>query len=283
MTQEAYEALRKKGYALAGGLRDLSQRACVYHHMYEDSGNRNVFPLLAAHGALWASGYFRKGMLGGKVLSIQYLLTPRRLWQQLDSLRVFADKFRDINRRVCAESYAMYYYTKSHEENDFIRSVIGQDFAKALYECHRSRELGSQFGRESREELFTQFFLWEQENIVAPSVTEAYATFHWRAVKYLALRPRIEFSYFGEEHDLPFADFSSKRERVAKGIMAYRRAEEVGLLEVEKGLRCYGIMPAAFFRDPRAHYRAISRGAMPEHLQRPDGAAQLNCAAESPP
>ncbi|GFE81896.1 hypothetical protein GCM10011487_38960 [Steroidobacter agaridevorans] len=263
MTREAYETLRKKGYALAGGLSDLSQRACVYHHMYEASGKRNVFPLIAAHGALWASGYFKKGMFGGKVLSIRYLLTPWLIKQHLDSLSEFADKFRDINRRVCAESYALYYYTRDHEETDLIRSIIGKDFAKVLYECHRSSDLGSQFSRESREELFNQFFRWEQENIVAPSVTEAYATFHWRAVKYLALRPRVSFSYFGKGYDLPFEDFSSKEERVAKGVMAYRRAEDVGLSQVEEALRHYGILPAAFFRDPRAHYQAIVRATLP--------------------
>lgn len=267
MTKEAYEILREKGFALAGGLRDLSQRACVYHHMYEDSGNRNVFPLLAAHGALWASGYFKKGMFGGKVLSIQYLLTPWLAKRHLDSLSEFADKFRGINRRVCAESYALYYYTRSHEENDFIRSIIGNDFAKVLYECHRSNDLGSRFSRESREELFNQFFRWEQENIVAPSVTEAYATFHWRAVKYLALRPRIEFSYFGKGYDLPFEDFSSKQERMAKGVVAYRRAEHVGMAHVEEALRCYRILPAAFFHDPRAHYQAIERGTLPHQSQ----------------
>ena len=259
MTREAYEILRKKGFALAGGLRDLSRRACVYHHIYEDSGNRNVFPLLAAHGALWASGYFNKGMLGGKILSIQYLLTPWLIKPHLDSLLAFADKFRDINRRVCAESYALYYYTKNHPDSDFARSIIGSDFAEIMDECHRANELGIRFSQERREELFHQFFRWEQENIVAPSVTEAYATFHWRAVKYLALRPRIEFSYFGEEYDLPFEDFSSKQERVEKGIMAYRRAEHVGLAHVEEALRHYRIMPTAFFHDPRAHFQAIAR------------------------
>jgi hypothetical protein len=227
--------------------------------MYEDSGKRNVFPLLAAHGALWASGYFKKGMLGGKVLSLQYLLTPWLIKPRLDSLSEFADRFRDINRRVCAESYALYCYTRDHQENDFIKSVIGDEFAKVLYECHRSNDLGSQFSQERREELFHQFFRWEQENIVAPSVAEAYETFQWRAVKYLALRPRIEFSFFGKEYDLPFNDFSSKEERVEKGVMAYRRAEDVGLAQVEEALRHYKIMPAAFFHDPGAHYQAIER------------------------
>lgn len=259
MTREAYEGLRKRGFALAGGLRDLSQRACVYHHMYEDSGNRNVFPLIAAHGALWASRYFKKGMFGGKVLALQYLLTPWLMKPRLDSLLEFANKFRDINRRVCAESYALYYYTRNHEENVFIQSIIGNDFAKVLYQCHEARDRGARFSQESREQLFYQFFRWEQENIVAPSVTEAFETFHWKAVRHLALRPRIDFSYFGKEYNLPFEDFSSKEERMEKGVKAYRRAEQVGLTKVEEALSHYGIMPAAFFHDPRAHYQALVR------------------------
>lgn len=259
MTKEAYEILRKQGYALAGGVRDLCQRACVYHHVYEDSGHRNVFPLIAAHGALWASGYFKKGMLAGKMLSLQYLPSPWLMRSHLNSLQAFADEFRDINRRVCAESYALYYYTKHHEENECIRSIIGKDFAAILYECHAANAFGKPFSQAKREALFDQFFRWEQENIVAPSVTEAYARFQWSAVKYLALRPIVRFSYFGKAFDLPFADFSSKEERIDKGMMAYRRAEHVGLDHVEAALRYYGLMPATFFHDPGEHYQAIVR------------------------
>jgi hypothetical protein len=66
-----YNELRRIGYSLAGGLNDLSQRAAVYYHLYEDSEGRNIFPLMAAHGALWAKGYFQKGMRAGKVLALQ--------------------------------------------------------------------------------------------------------------------------------------------------------------------------------------------------------------------
>src|SRR3954468_130726 len=100
MSTEVYEALRAQGFRLSGGLGDLRQRACVYHHMYEDSGGRNIFPLIAAHGALWAAGYFRKGMLGGRVLSAQYVFRTGLRAAKLESLSDFANKFRDINRRV---------------------------------------------------------------------------------------------------------------------------------------------------------------------------------------
>lgn len=78
-------------------------------------------------------------------------------------------------------------------------------------------------------------------------------------MKYLALRPTVAFSYFGKGYDLPFEDFSSKEQRVEKGVMAYRRAEHVGLSHVEEALRHYGIMPAAFFHDSGAHYQGIVR------------------------
>ncbi|QNM96191.1 hypothetical protein [Chitinimonas koreensis] len=256
MTAAAYQALRSKGYRLAGGLDDLQQRACVYHHLYQDSGRRNVFPLIAAHGALWAAGYFRRGMLAGQLLSLQYLARPARRRAQLQALADFADRFRDINRRVCAESYALYHYTRQYGAGP-VGSSMGEAFTEALLACHASNAGGTPFAPEQREALFREFFLWEQAHIVAPSVTAAYAGFHWPAIRYLALRPTVEFAYFGQAHGLPFADFSSRQERVEKGLQAYRRAEAVGLDRVEQALRDYRLMPRAFFHDSIAYYRQV--------------------------
>ena len=119
MTFEAYEALRMDGYAMAGELDDLARRADVYRTMFRASGQRNVFPLIAAHGALWAVGYFELGKLGGMLMSLPYLLTPALRREKLAGLKVFADKFKDINRRVCAESYAIYHYTRVHGGSSF--------------------------------------------------------------------------------------------------------------------------------------------------------------------
>ena len=52
-----YDSLRSEAERLAGGLNDLAQRATVYHHLYEHSGGNHIFPLIAAHGAMWARGY----------------------------------------------------------------------------------------------------------------------------------------------------------------------------------------------------------------------------------
>src|ERR1700720_4382664 len=109
--EHAYKAIESEATRLAGGLTDLAQRATVYHHIYEHSGGNHAFPLIAAHGALWARGYFRFGMRLGWLWSLVDLASPLRRRQRLAKLAAFADAFRDINRRVCIETYTSYHFT----------------------------------------------------------------------------------------------------------------------------------------------------------------------------
>lgn len=249
-----YAAIRATAYALAGGLTDLPQRASVYFHLYEDSGGRNVFPLIAAHGALWAAGYFAKGLLAGQVLALQYALQPPRKRQQQQALHQFADRFRDINRRVCAEAYTAYHFSQRHGHTAFAESTIPPRLLRALNHCHASGVTGAAFSAESRRELFDAFFLWEQDTIVAQAVHEAVAQLDWPVAKYLAMRPRIAFAYFAKGRGLQFSNFADKEERIQHGRTAYAVAEQVGLGAVEAALQHYGIMPDTFFQDSRAHF-----------------------------
>ncbi|MES2320382.1 MAG: hypothetical protein V4631_23135 [Pseudomonadota bacterium] len=239
MTFEAYEALREHGYALAGDLGDLKRRARMYQQMYRDSGKRSVFPLIAAHGALWALAYFKQGRLGAMILSLPYLLTPALRREKLASVAVFADRFREINRRVCAESYAIYHYTKRYGGSASIRSVIGDDFADTLCECHASNKADTDYPQALREKLFLAFFHWEQAHIVGPAVIEAFDDFDWDFVKYLAKRTRLDFTYFGKDFGVKFTNFSSVEERISRGLLVYHRAEEVGLDHAEDALSFY--------------------------------------------
>lgn len=257
MTTTTYAALQKEGYLLAGDLGDVNRRAWVYREMYLDSGKRSVFPLIAAHGALWAAGYFRQGRLGGLLLSLRYLLTPDLRRAKLVALERFADCFRDINRRVCAESYAVYHYTKRYGGDDFIRGVIGDGFADCLCACHASNHENTPFGRPMREKLFLHFFHWEQEHIVGPAVTDAFDAFDWDIVKQLARRTKLAFSYFGKGFGVKFVNFASVEERIMRGLQVYRRAEDVGLDEVEKALGHYKRVPPA--RLPNAPHAAAAR------------------------
>lgn len=256
-SNDAYDALRQRGLQLAGELSSLVQRACVYHHMYRDSGGRNVFPLIAAHGALWASGYFRKGSVAGNLLSLRYLLSPSLRTAKLNGLAVFANKFRDINRRVCAESFAIYFGSKSGVNDEFLVELIGAPFLGLLKRCHAASE-GARFSADDRAALFHAFFDWEQRHIVVPAVAEAYATFDWSAIKRLALVPNIDFSYFERGDAMKFADFSDQAERIQKGLIAYRKAEDIGLHQVERALMSYGVMPADFLARHTTYFQSIA-------------------------
>lgn len=242
MPSETFAEFRHTGYALAGEPGHLHRRAGVYHKMYLDSGKRNVFPLIAAHGSLWASDFFRKGELGARLLSLPYLLIPGARAAKLRTAARFADRFKDINRDICGEAHAIYHYTRVHGGDSFIRAMIGDAFADILCECHDSIESGADFPREMREKLFSAFLNWEQATIVAPSLAGAFANLRWGVIAWLALRTKVDMAYLGRRHALRFENFASKEERIDRGMQAYRRAEQVGLAHVEETLQRYRLV-----------------------------------------
>ncbi|NHZ40522.1 hypothetical protein [Massilia aquatica] len=243
MTAAAYEILRNEGYALAGEVRELQQRIRLYHRIYLESGKRHAFALIAAHGSLWATGYFKLGDLGARIASLPSLCICGRRQQKLDAVAVFADRFRSINRQVCAESYAIFHYTRQYGANDVIRPLIGTRFAELLADCHASCAADTAYPRDKREQLFDAFLAWEQDHIVAPNVAEAFADFDWPLIAWLARRPVIQFAYFGKHTRLRFRDFSCQDERMSAGMRACRIAEDVGLdlVEAALGARCRAV------------------------------------------
>ena len=137
----AYADLRNEATRLAGGLSDLAQRATVYHHLYQDSGGNHIFPLIAAHGALWARGYFRFGMSLGRGLAYQYLRAGRRA-SQLASLAAYADAFRDINRRVCIDIYTNYHFVLRHGHEAGADQLMPAAVFDALQRLNWARQQG---------------------------------------------------------------------------------------------------------------------------------------------
>lgn len=249
--------VRQEATLLAGGLGDLSQRASVYHHLYEDSGGRNVFPLIAAHGALWGAGYFALGMKIGALLSAQYLFQPTLRRERMRQLHAFADAFRDINRRVCIEAYCAYHLSKQFGLNEGIADYVPARLLGALNACHQAQAEERPLPCAQRRALFEAFFLWEQEAIVGPAVERAIAALDWPLIRHVALRPRIEFAYFSSSREMKFSDFASTAERIEKGLRAYEMAEQAGLANVEAALKDYHILPHAFFAGSATHFQAM--------------------------
>lgn len=256
-----YDEVRREATALAGGIHDLAQRASVYHHLFQHSGRNHVFPLLAAHGALWARGHFQAGMRLGAALSLAHLASPLKRKELMRRLAEFADKFRDINRRVCVETYAIYHLSGRPELSFVARDRVPAALLDQMLRCHAARRAGRDLSPAEKRSLFAVFFLWEQENIVGPSVERAFAEFDWPLMKTLALRPTVRFAYFRRFVSLPFADFNDTAERVERGLHAFDAGALVGWPEVERAMRDYGIMPESFFEDAAGHF-ARTRDAL---------------------
>lgn len=252
-----YQLIHREATLLAGGLNDLRQRASVYHHLYEDSGGRNVFPLVAAHGALWGAGYFALGMKVGALLSAQYLFQPAVRREKLRQLHAFADAFREINRRVCIEAYCAYHFSKRYGHVKGIDEYVPPRLLGALNTCHRAQAEQQPLPAEQRRALFEAFFLWEQDVIVGPAVEQAIAALDWPLIRHVALRPRIEFAYFSSSREMKFSDFASTAERIEKGLRAYELAEQTGLDRVEAALGRYGVLPRAFFAGSAGYFEGL--------------------------
>lgn len=253
----AYDALHLEGTKLAGGLTDLSQRAAVYHHVFRDSGRNHVFPLIAAHGALWARDYFAFGMRLAWCLSWQYGLDGCMREQQLAAVAVFADAMRDVNRRVCADTYANYHFTSQYRGHPSAGEIIPLSLLEALASVHAAREASRELSDQEKLAVFNAHFLYEQEYVVGPAVQNAAAQLAWPLVKFFALRPLIHFAYFPGRKWLWFHDFSSRAERIEHGLAAFDLAVHAGWGEVEAALVVYDILPPTFFVDPSQYFSRL--------------------------
>lgn len=250
--------VRSEAEAVAGGLADLAQRAMVYHHLFRHSGRNHAFPLLAAHGALWGRGYFRTGRRVGGVVSMLDMHRPTLRAERLAALAVFADAFREINRRVCVEVYASYHFAAAHGEDAGAEAFVEPVILDALNRCHHARRRGAPLTAGERRELFETFFRWEQRAVVGPAVDAAVAAFDWPRVRALALRPTIRFAYIPARDALRFANFADVDERIVKGLEAHRIAEAVGLDAVETALSRYGVLPIRFLDVADEAFAALS-------------------------
>jgi hypothetical protein len=259
--EQAYARLHAQATRLAGQWNDLSQRAAVYHHVFRDSGGNHAFPLIAAHGALWARGYFRFGMRLGRVLSLQYGFDQQRRLRQMLSLEAFANAFREINRRVCVDTYTNYYFVGRYGEHPCAARFLPEEHLEALNRVHAARRAGREMTSSEKRRVFETHFLHEQEFVVGPSILKAAAEFDWPVVKFIALRPLIRFAYFPRRTFLWFRNFADRAERVEKGLRAFDTADRAGWSHVESALRAYEVLPQEFFAGSVTYFDSL-RGAL---------------------
>jgi hypothetical protein len=247
--EKAYETLQAEATLLAGGLTDVAQRATVYRHMYRFSGGNHVFPLIAAHGALWSRGYLQLARRLAELLSWQYALSPLRRRQQLERLTTFENVLRDINRRVCVDTYVNLHLTARFDPQQ-LSHLVAAPLLRAMAQVHEARRGGQPLADWQKRLVFEAHFRNEQEHVVGPALVDAISELEWPLVRALALRPPIRFAYFGPHRRLAFRNFADRNERIAHGLRAYEIAAAVGWQQVESSLADYAVLPAESFTRP---------------------------------
>ncbi|WP_254510364.1 hypothetical protein [Anatilimnocola floriformis] len=255
--QARLEHWRREGEILAGSLTQLTQRASVYRHIYQASGGNHIFPLIAAHGALWARGYFTWALALGKKLSWQYALQPEYRLQQLAALDRFADAFRDVNRRVCADTYANFHFTAEHGEQPAAAELVAPELLAELNSMHAAERAGRKLTTAQKQAIFSAHFYNEQKTVVGPALQKAVDDFQWPLVKFIALKPLIRFAYFPAGTSFWFHNFANREERIERGLQAFQVAADVGFERVEAALRKYQMLPEAFFTQPVSYFESL--------------------------
>lgn len=254
-----HDALRAEANLLAGGLLDIPRRAVILGAIYRDSGRNHAFSLMAAHGALWAFGYFEAGGSLGRLIAHRYAYSRAEKAYRLGILRDFAEGFRRVNRQVCIDTYANYHFTKRHGEEPGAGEVVPPSLLDALNRVHAASRAGRTLDAAERRRVFEQSFHCEQEVTVAPGVKAAVASFECRIMRFVCLHPVVRFAYFPPFRALVFRDFADQADRIAKGMRAFDLAERAGWPRVAGSLADYGLMDPAPLADPVAALEGVRR------------------------
>lgn len=258
-----YQKLHDEAKQLAGRNRDLAQRATVYHHLYHHSRGNHVFPLIAAHGALWAGGYFAFGTRLGWWLSWLSLFSRTTRQRNRAMLDDFADAFRNVNRLVCIETYTTYHFTALHGAHPTACQWIPPALLTQLNRVHQARTSGIPLSAAEKREVFQTFFLNEQATVVGPKINAAGKNFQWPLMRCLALMPHVRFAYMGS-WGLQFWNFCDEAQRVKNGMRACDIGLQVGMKHVEQTIENYCILPPQFVATSPQHFQRVRQQALAE-------------------
>src|SRR5262249_51512530 len=159
---------------------DIPRRVVILSNLYLDSGGNHVFPQIAAHGALWAFGYFEVGGSLGRLIARRYFYTATERAYRLSLLQEFAAAVRRVHRLVCIDAYTNYHFTRQYGQEPAAGDIVPLPLLEALNRVHDARQHGRTLTAAEKRQVFEQSFLCEQEVTVAPGVQAAIAGFECR-------------------------------------------------------------------------------------------------------
>lgn len=261
--QARYDELKAEAELLAGDLLDIPRRVVILLNLYLDSGGNHAFSQIAAHGALWALGYFETAGSLGRLIGQRYFYNSKEREFRMGILNEFAENFRIVNRQVCIDTYTNYQFTKEHGQHPNAHTILPASLLDALNRVHHARENQRAMTEVEKRQVFEQSFLCEQEVTVAPGVEIAIATFECRVMKFLCMHPVVRFAYFPRWKYLFFRNFASKAERIERGLLAYEYAVKAGWANVHDSLKKYGQLPPEFLDAPQVRFADLRANLTP--------------------
>lgn len=223
-----YQRIRAKATELAGAPGDIPARVRELEEIYLDSRGNHAFPIVAAHGAMWAQGYFARGGAVGEAISYRYFYDEAERERRLAMLNEFAVSFQKTNRQVFIDTYTNYWFSKIHGRDPGADRYIPRELLLGLNAAHEATAAGRTLSAGAHRDLFIQALHWEQESMVARSVEEAVARFDCPILKALALKPVVRFQYFPRSRVFFFGNFANKNERIERAVESYDLAVQAG-------------------------------------------------------
>ena len=256
---EVVQAIHSDGVRLAGRRDDMAQRAVVYHHLYMLSAGNFVFPLIAAHGALWAKWYLVAAQIGAGTLSLLDVTSalPRR--ERVRQYKAYVNAFKDINRSVMVESYTVFHASRLFGPEVLAEYDMPPDLIEQMMTCHAATQAGTRLSDTALRQFYEDYFRWEQVKVVGPVVDAALAAFDWRLMRWFCLRPWVWFSYFRFGRSMNFKNFADAEERTQKGLIAFDRAAPVGWDRIEANLRLNPFFPKEVSLDPNVYFGELHK------------------------
>ena len=89
---------------------------------------------------------------------------------KLVRVATFADALRDINRRVCIDTYASYHFVARYGDHPHAARCVRPELLAALGAIHAARRRGAELTTAEKRHAFEAHFLGEQATIVGPAI-----------------------------------------------------------------------------------------------------------------
>ncbi len=246
---DGYALLRDQAVRLAGSPGDIAQRVMAHHQIYRDSGGNHAFPLVALHGAMWASGFFETTGQLGDALRARYFYSAKERNFRMAMLGGFAEGFKSVNRQVFIDTFTNYYFTKQYGSRREAEGILHPELYTALNAVHEARRAGESLNAAQKRQVFALALQFEQEVTVTPGIKAEVEKFDCPVLTFLCLRPVVRFSYFPRYRWFWFRNFADKSERIAKAMLSFDLAAETGWRAVESAMRRSTLLPSSYWTN----------------------------------